>query len=65
MTQISPQQVHDLAAAAGLELDDVRAETIASRLSGVLTELERIPIEALLEVEPAPTFFLQEEEPVD
>lgn len=58
---LSRSQVHHLARPAGLELDDLRAETIASRLTSVLAELEGIPSDALADVEPAPTFATQGE----
>ena len=40
----------------GLELDESRARTIASRLSGVLEVLDEIPDELLDSVEPAHRF---------
>ena len=61
MPQLSKKQVHELARLAGLELDDVRAETIASRLSGVLEELDMISADDLAEVEPASVFLAGEE----
>ena len=61
MPQISKKQVHELAQLAGLELDDMRAETIASRLSGVLEELDMISADDLAEVEPASVFLAGEE----
>ena len=45
-----------MAAAAGLVLDDDRARTIASRLSGVLAELAMISDDELSTIEPAPSF---------
>lgn len=50
-----------MALAAGLELDDARARTIASRLSGVLAELAMISDEELSEIDPAPSFVLRQE----
>ena len=50
-----------MAEAAGLVLDDARARTIASRLSGVLAELAMISDEELSQVEPAPSFILRRE----
>jgi len=46
-----------MAAVAGLVLDDARARTIASRLSGLLAELAKISDEELSKVEPAPSFI--------
>ena len=40
----------------GLELDESRARTIASRLSGVMEVLDEIPDELLDSVEPAHRF---------
>lgn len=56
MSQLTIEDVHRMAKAAGLELDDARAETIAARLSGVLQELEEISTDELMSVEPAQTF---------
>ena len=50
-----------MARAAGIVLDDARARTIASRLSGVLAELAMISDEELAEIEPAPSFILRRE----
>ena len=56
LENISAEQVHEMAAAAGLVLDDDRARTIASRLSGVLAELAMISDDELSTIEPAPSF---------
>ena len=56
MANLTKEQVHELAKLAGLEMDDQRAETIASRLGAVLEELDEIPVELLAELEPAMTF---------
>ena len=56
MPDISKEQVYDLARLAGLRLDDARAETIASRLSGVLGELDMITADDLAAIEPTPIF---------
>jgi hypothetical protein len=61
MAELSPQEVGELARAAGIELDDPRAATIAARMSAVLEELDTIPDEALAEVEPFVTFVVEEE----
>jgi|TARA_B100000315_G_scaffold205668_1_gene199487 ribosomal protein L12E/L44/L45/RPP1/RPP2 len=62
MPDLSIDQVHKMAKAAGLELDDARATTIASRLSAVRAELDSIPSESLMAVEPASSFTLSREE---
>ena len=60
--RLTKEQVIHLARLAGLELDDLRAETIAARLGGVLDELDTVPGETLSEVEPLPTFIVPPEE---
>jgi hypothetical protein len=45
----------------GLELDDSRARTIASRLSGIIDELDEIPDDLLESVEPAHRFEVGQE----
>ena len=62
MPDLSVEQVHEMAKAAGLKLDDARATTIASRLSAVRAELDSIPSESLMAVEPASSFVLPCEE---
>ena len=61
MSELTPKQVHEMAEVAGLVLDDARARTIASRLSGVLDELAKISDAELWEVEPAPSFIPRRE----
>lgn len=61
MARLAKEKVLQLAAQAGLDLDDTRAETIASRLSAVMDELDEIPGEALEGVEPALTFGIEEQ----
>jgi ribosomal protein L12E/L44/L45/RPP1/RPP2 len=61
MPNLSKADIFEIARAAGLEVDDARAETIASRLSGVLTELDDIPTEKLMSVEPAQIFSVKKE----
>ena len=56
MTDLSKEQVKQMAQLVGIELDEIRAETISLRLSSVLAELDEIPYEALAGVEPAPIF---------
>ena len=60
MDELSPRQARELAQAAGIELDDDRANTIALRLSAVLDELGNLPDDTLADVEPLPTFAAQE-----
>ena len=60
MDELSPQQVRELARAAGIELDDDRANTIALRLGAVLDELAELPDDTLADVEPLPVFSAQE-----
>ena len=61
--RMTKEQVLYLARLAGLELDDVRAETIAARLGGVLDELDAFRDDTLLDVEPLLTFIAPAEEP--
>jgi hypothetical protein len=61
MPNLRKADVFELARAAGLEVDDSRAETISPRLSGVLTELDDIPTEKLMSVEPSQIFSVKKE----
>ncbi|MCH8206982.1 MAG: hypothetical protein IH956_08260 [Chloroflexi bacterium] len=56
MADLSKEQVLELARAAGLRLDDVRAETIAARLTSVLSGLDGLPDEVMDTVGPLPVF---------
>ncbi len=58
-SRISRDQIIDLARAAGLGLDEGRAETIAARLGAALDELDAISND-LAEFEPAPTFAVND-----
>ena len=58
-SRISRDQIIDLALAAGLSLDEGRADTIAARLGAALDELDAIS-ESLAEVEPAARFAVDE-----
>ena len=60
--RLTKDQVLHLARLAGLELDDLRSETIAARLGGVLDELEAVPGDTLLDVEPLPKFIASVED---
>ena len=58
-SRTSPEQIIELARAAGLSVDEARAETIASRLGAALDELDEIS-DNLAAVEPAPTFAVED-----
>ena len=61
MDKLTKDDVLQLASRVGLDVDDTRAETIASRLSAVLEEVDEIPENALEGVEPALTFSAEEQ----
>ena len=56
MPELTVEEVLQLAETMGLELDESRARTIASRLSGIIEELDDIPDDLLDSVEPAHRF---------
>lgn len=56
MRELSREQVRRMMELAGLEVDDQRADAIASRLAAVLTDLDMVPPHAIADVEPLPTF---------
>ncbi len=56
MPKLSVDDVRKLAETMGLELDESRARTIASRLSGIIEVLDEIPDDLLESVEPAHRF---------
>ena len=56
MDELTAERVQQLARLAGLTMDDHRAGVIASRLAGVLAELEQVSDEALSGLEPLPIF---------
>ena len=56
MSELSVEDVRKLAGTMGLDLDESRPRTIASRLSGIIEVLDEIPDELLESVEPAHTF---------
>lgn len=58
-TRTSRDQIIDLARSVGLSVDEARAETIAARLGAALDELDEIS-DNLAEVEPAPTFTVED-----
>ena len=61
MDDLSAERVQKLARLAGITMDDRRAGVIASRLAGVLSELEQVSDEALSDLEPIPIFFPAED----
>ncbi len=61
MTRLTKDDVLQMAAQASLDVDDTRAETIASRLAAVMEELDEIPGEAIEGVEPALIFLIEEQ----
>ena len=61
MDRLTKENVLELAVQAGLDVDDTRAETIASRLAAVIEELDAIPEEALEGVEPSLIFSISED----
>ena len=61
MNQLSVEDVQELGRVVGLEIEEVRAKTIASRLSGIIAELDEIPEESLMSVEPAHVFSSEED----
>ena len=61
MNQLNVEEVQELGRVVGLEIDDMRATTIASRLSGIVAELEEIPEDLLMSVEPAHVFSTEED----
>ena len=56
MDDLSAERVQKLARHAGVAMDDRRAEVIASRLAGVLAEIDQFSDEALSGLEPLPVF---------
>ena len=59
MTDLNRADIIEMARAARLELDEARADTIASRLSGILSELDQIPIENMMSTEPVQIFSVK------
>ena len=60
MVEIKRRQARELANAAGLDLDDARADAVAARLNAVLDELGKLPADALADAEPLPVFSAEE-----
>ena len=61
MNQLSVEDVQRLGSVVGLKIDDARAKTIASRLSGIIAELDEIPEDNLMSAEPAHVFSSEED----
>ncbi len=61
MNELSVEGVQVLGKIVGLKIEKTRAKTIASRLSGIIAELDDIPEEDLMSVEPAHIFSVEEE----
>lgn len=61
MNQLNVEDVQELGRFVGLQIEDVAAKTIASRLSGIIAELDEIPEDLLMSVEPAHVFSTEEE----
>ena len=61
MKQLNVEDVQELGRVVGLRIEDVPAKTIASRLSGIIAELDEIPEDLLMSVEPAHVFSNEEE----
>ena len=59
MAELSREQVLQLAKLAGLELDELRADTVAARLRAVLQDLDAIPDESIAHAEPLLTFLVK------
>ena len=56
MAEITRRQARELATAAGIDLDDARADAVAARLNAVLDELGKLPADAIADAEPLPIF---------
>ena len=61
MNKLNVEDVQELGRVVGLQIEDVPAKTIASRLSGIIAELDEIPEDLLMSVEPAHVFSNEEE----
>ena len=61
MVKLTKDDVLRFASQASLDVDDTRAEAIASRLAAVLDELDEIPESALEGTQPALTFSTEEQ----
>ena len=58
MNQLNAEAVQELGRIVGLDIDETTAKTIASRQSGIVAELDEIPEDLLMSVEPAHVFSL-------
>lgn len=61
MNQLNAEDVQELGRIVGLDIDETTAKTIASRLSGIVAELDEIPEDLLMSVEPAHVFSTEED----
>ncbi len=61
MNELNIEDVQELGSVVGLDIEEARAKTIASRLSGVIAELNEIPEDLLMSVEPAQVFSLEKD----
>ena len=61
MNQLNAEHVQELGRIVGLDIDETRAKTIASRQSGIVAELGEIPEDLLMSVEPAHVFSTEED----
>ncbi len=61
MNQLNAEDVQELGRIVGLDIDETSAKTIASRQSGIVAELDEIPEDLLMSVEPAHVFSTEED----
>ncbi|MXY21119.1 MAG: hypothetical protein F4Y49_07255 [Dehalococcoidia bacterium] len=61
MNQLNAEDVQELGRIVGLDIDETTAKTIASRQSGIVAELDEIPEDLLMSVEPAHVFSTEED----
>ena len=61
MNQLNAEDVQELGRIVGLDIDETAAKTIASRQSGIVAELDEIPEDLLMSVEPAHVFSTEED----
>ena len=61
MNQLNAEDVKELGRIVGLDIDETTAKTIASRQSGIVADLDEIPEDLLMSVEPAHVFSTEED----
>ena len=61
MNQLNAEDVQELGRIVGLDIDETTAKTIASRQSGIVAELDEIPEDLLMSVEPTHVFSTEED----